>query len=660
MGTYRVIDIVRAEPRALESPSTPMILFSVLVGSAMVYWAANEETDRINKKLLSLLEKATIGRWSGDDAKTIAADVREIVETPYLSDQAKRVVTSVASAFKPMIPGAEMFRVQQTPVLPTEIMGVPVGTRSEVSREIPPVGATLPATDVLEGYLGGERRSELSAEEGKTVETYNPDPADISTMHRVITQLTEDIAETRPDLKYGGNIVTDVGLSQWNLEALAKEYGEKRGLDTIDAMAELKRTGLMDEPLLYDNIYNETVREQLTEHVYEYYDEYLMPYETNTITSPTGINYEYKMLLESAYGGYTTAWNLYITNKSTLRSYIVPNLDDMIVGYFKEGVIVESDIKPTNAYLVDPIAAQSKIDREMAVAASQFINWAESPGLEASLQREHEEAERICTAWNCYAVQRSIMDQMLAINKAGCDSEGLEFTPDMTECDYVEGDQFMDYCCEFREMVERAAEKKLEGRTWTRGSPWLVDVCGVHVEVEGEWYTIPPDNVLEYKWNSDPTPKYLEGLVCAAFAVVTPETQREMEAKIVERRDVLEKAEPWVILGALLNLYREQNQNTVADFVERAHEGTVVEAFKHVMEQRWLDLHSFRVDVNVSGVNYNVGTRYNKEVDALSVTWTEGQEIDRGEYVVDGPTFARYLYDVAQGRPRNSVTFRSL
>ena len=655
MGTYRVNRIVEAEPQALDSAALPTILFSLVVGGAMVWWAANAEVDRINQKLLRLLQRSTTGRWSGEELPEVIADIRELRDSPIISDQARKALVSVSKSLMPS--AVETLRVQETPALPAEIMGIPVGTRSEVSREIPPVGATLPATDVIEGYLGGQRPSGMSKAETEKVASYPPDQDDVSTMHRVITQFAQDITEERPDLKYGGNIVTDVGLTEWNLKIVAEKYGEKHNLDTIDAMSEVKNRGLLDDPEMYDEVYRASVKEQLLEHLFDSFEEYFMPFEYSTISSPAGVGYDYKLTLEGSYFG--SLWNLYITNKRTLRSYVVSDLDEMTISYLKEGAISASDIKPENVYLLDPIAAQSKVDREVAVAAAQFINWAEPPGNEPSLEAEHMEATRLCTAWACYRITRSIMDATLAINKADCDSEEMETTPDMTECDWLD-DSFMDYCCEFKQAIEKATEEKLEMKTWTEGSPWFVDVCGVHIEVDGEWYTVPPDNVLEYKWNKDITPKYLPGIVCPAFAVVTPATQREMEARILERRDLLEKAEPWVVVGALINLYKKQDQEKLIEFVEMAHAGTVVNAFKHAMEQRWFSLHSFREDVNVSGVNYKVGTGYSKEFDALSVSWTEGQEIDRGEYVVDGPTFARYLYDVAQGRPRNSVTFRSL
>lgn len=92
----------------------------------------------------------------------------------------------------------------------------------------------------------------------------------------------------------------------------------------------------------------------------------------------------------------------------------------------------------------------------------------------------------------------------------------------------------------------------------------------LYAEVGEDDYTVPPDNILEYALQSSSyiSPQYLEGRVCAAFAVVTPYMQQRMEADILgegELEDVNDEDAKTIIRNAKDLLEKKARDQLIFD-----------------------------------------------------------------------------------------------
>lgn len=609
MGTYEVIEVVQGD---VLQPKMPWgkILFLTLGAAVITYYAFKADHEELLENSYRLLERLV----EGPPEKATEKKRQQALRQLRTMERTGRVDSRLSDATKELA-----LRVTEL-ALPEFIEGVRVGTPSVVPG-VPPVGAVLPIAEVLprEEWLGG-----------KTL-TWDKETG-LVPIGEVELAATEDIQMFPPILEKVYDdfraMTGEVDFENW----VEDQYGMNK-----EAIVE---QGLLTKA--YQD-YSEWLGEKLQEDLYEFMWDRNRSQDYNI--------YKYELFATTEMDRYaTTHASLAITNEETNRTYVVHDLFDLFYGKLREDApFTEDDINYSTMYLWDAPPDQNKVDREIKRALSQYLSLSLLPGQYARLHREWWIGEAGCEAYECYKPPRTIMDPNLQIMKAEGEAD------EITECPAnVYGYAYSsDYCWAFAKTLQLATEDEMTGTTWGRSS-WFVDICGLHVEVDGQYYTIPADNMLEYMMGQYNVPKYLEGLVCAAFAVVTPGMQKELEEevigkKILTKEEILDKEMPLLIEVIRENVIYNLGATGLVEYVEIYARDGWSEAL------RWLVSSASEIPTE--------GT-YGDDVDwsiddngHFHLTWSVGKSVGRGSYVVSQKFFARYLLDVGKGRSRRSIHY---
>lgn len=353
--------------------------------------------------------------------------------------------------------------------IPEEIMGVKKGTKSKYA-DIPAIGEALPLTALPDiGYRGGDTVNE----------NWTPDPEYI----QIPTE--EEYEAVTEAVKYFSKLLYE------NIDSQVKTYVEKHPDE--------------DEAMIRDEITADAQMELTWEAMYE---------------APNGEKYYFNIIHEPR------VWPDKMIVFTDRYAYVLDSYQDIV----EEGMVThpnDLDKYGFAKWISDPVyVQQSIVDKEVKVATEQLLTAIGPTPMEWIIDAVNNGTGG-CEARDCYEYDRSILDPDLEINKAMGDTEEAE------NClEYYE----LDTCYMFADFLKNFAKNRLNGTT-PHLSDWWVDECGLHIDIHGDkTYTVPPDNLYDYWSNwittwSTPmaTPYYLEGDVCAAYAVVTPIMQVAME-----------------------------------------------------------------------------------------------------------------------------------
>lgn len=513
---------------------------------------------------------------------------------------------------------------------------------------IPPVGAVLPTFTALpkDMWLGGKNYSthggygdfeEASAEEVLHFEV-------------ALEEAYQDFINTQS---------VEARLTEGGIEFLAWvqdnvfEYHE----DDLDHLDKLWAEGQLNDE--WESFVSE----------FFHYSMHEWNMTTTEIDSMTWEMYPYVQREMDRYG--TARHTLALIDPKTQRGFNLINLYEQFIERYLGKPFSVDDINYGTLFLWVGVDDETPVDAEVRRAMSQYLTKSAFPWTYWEMKYASQAGEAGCEAHNCYDPPRSIMDENLQIAKHFGDAEEVE-------CEEVgeyggSYSYYQDYCYHFAELLKQNAAKGLSGVTWT-GAPWELDSsgCGMHVQVKGEWYTVPADEMMEYMFGYAVVPKYLQGKGCPIFVMVTPKMQQAMEQEVLDEEYLQSSkifdVEPKTIMAtidAMVGWLERNYYETYQKFVETYEQDGAEEANRFFHSQiltKWDKDVDNAMDVHISDPEgdhiYPVVWAINPE--GLGLFWAHGTTVGRGSYLVGYKDLINYLYEVGKGKLRVTIPYKPM